>query len=250
MKILLSPSKTLDETSALPKCKTTMPQFVDETEVLVKVMRKATKPQLKKLMDISDKLAELNHARFQSFQFPFTAKNARPALFTFKGDVYDGLAAEDFTAKEVERAQEQIRILSGLYGLLRPLDLIQPYRLEMGIALKNPRGKNLYQFWGDRITDALTREKPDAVINLASEEYFSAVNTKKLKAPLITPVFKEKKGKDYKVIGLMAKRARGMMARFAVKHDIKKPEDLKAFKEAKYSFNEALSSSTIWVFTR
>lgn len=250
MLILLSPSKTLGEHSKLPVKKHTLSPLMKQTEVLAKLLKATPKHELKKLMDISDKLAELNYLRYQSFDFPFTEKNSRPALFTFKGDVYEGLKAEDFSAKEIERAQASIRILSGLYGVLKPLDLIQPYRLEMGTKLKNAHGKHLYDFWGDRVTDVLNAEKPKTIINLASEEYFKVVNTKKLSGTLITPVFKEKKGNQFKVVGLMAKRARGMMARYAIKQGILNPEALKSFSDAKYSFNEGLSSDTIWTFTR
>lgn len=202
------------------------------------------------LMKISDKLAALNHQRYQDFNTPFTEQNARPCIFAFKGDVYDGLEIETFTTQQLTKAQKHVRILSGLYGLLRPFDLMQPYRLEMGTKLQNDRGKNLYEFWGDHITDLLNVELAesgsDTIINLASNEYFKAVNTKKLNGTLVTPVFKEIKGNELKVIGLFAKKARGMMTRHLITSD----KGLESFVEGNYKLDKQLSDASERIFTR
>jgi len=254
MLILLSPSKTLDETSPYPAITPSTPQFLEQTEALAGVMRKKSAKAIGELMDISEKLAALNHARFQQFHTPFTAENARPAIFTFKGDVYDGLDITCFTPEALQTANQHIRMLSGFYGLLKPFDLIQPYRLEMGIRLKTSRGKNLYEFWGNRLTEALNAElagmEDKTVINLASQEYFGAVNTKKLQGELITPAFKEQKGNQLKVIGLFAKRARGMMARHLVTHSGPLAARIQSFREDGYAYDPALSKGGEWVFAR
>lgn len=254
MIILLSPSKTLDYDTPVPAIKSTRPDFLDQSEILIGTLRKKSPAQIKQLMGISDKLAALNHRRFQDFATPFTPANARPCIFAFRGDVYDGLQIETFDQKALERAQQHLRILSGLYGLLRPFDLMQPYRLEMGTKLPNPRGKNLYEFWGDRITEkineTLAGQKQKLVVNLASNEYFSAINTQKLEGTLITPTFKEQKGNDFKVIGLFAKKARGMMARHLLQHNITNVADMKQFSSAGYGFAASLSTPQEPVFTR
>jgi len=250
MIILLSPSKTLDTESDFPAITATQPQLLKESEKLVEILRKKSAKNLSKLMSISDKLGQLNYERYQQFKTPFTAKNARPCIFTFKGDVYDGLDIDSFSKAQLEKAQQHIRILSGLYGLLRPYDLMQPYRLEMGTKLKNPRGKSLYEFWGDRITELLneelSRSGTDTIINLASNEYFKAINTEKLNGRLITPAFKEIKANEIKIIGLFAKKARGMMAR----HLVTSSRPLDAFSEANYRLDESLSSKNERIFTR
>lgn len=250
MLILLSPSKTQDFTSPAPKTAHSMPELLSDSETLVKELRKLSAPKLGELMEISDKLSALNYARYQEFHTPFTAKNARPALLAFKGDVYDGFDLSQYDKEDFAFAQKHLHILSGLYGLLRPLDLIQPYRLEMSIRLKNPRGKDLYAFWGGRITEAINAAKPKHIINLASLEYFKAVQPGKLKAPLVTPVFKEKKGNQLKIIGLFAKAARGVMADYIIRHRLKNPEALKEFSENGYRFREDLSKDGELVFVR
>lgn len=250
MIILLSPSKTLDYESDIPSIEPTQPQLIKHTKELADIMRGKSAKDISKLMKVSEKLGELNHQRYQNFKTPFTEKNARACIFAFKGDVYDGLEIEQFTKAQLNKAQKHVRILSGLYGLLRPFDLMQPYRLEMGTKLKNSRGKNLYEFWGDHITDLLNEELKqsgsDSIINLASNEYFKAVNTKKLNGKLITPVFKEIKGNEMKVIGIYAKKARGMMTR----HLITSSNGLDSFVEADYKLNSELSDDSERIFTR
>jgi cytoplasmic iron level regulating protein YaaA (DUF328/UPF0246 family) len=254
MIILLSPSKTLDFESPLPVVMPTQPRLLAESSLLVNELRQKSVAEIGKLMSISEKLAQLNYDRFQQWKIPFTPQNARPCFYAFKGDVYEGLEAESFDAKSQQRAQENLRILSGLYGLLRPLDLIQPYRLEMSTKLTNPRGKNLYQFWGERITQQINADleahTEKSVINLASGEYFSAVQPKALQGTLITPVFKEAKGNQLKVVGLFAKRARGRMAQYLLKENISTLADLKQFGADGYRFQPELSSKTEIIFTR
>lgn len=253
MLVLLSPSKTQDFTP-VDSPKPTQPALLQESEILMGELRKLSAPKIGKLMGVSEKLATLNHQRFQDFSTPFTPKNAKPAALAFKGDVYDGLDAPSLSARELEFAQHSIRILSGLYGVLRPLDLIQAYRLEMKTPLKNPRGKDLYAFWGDRLTELLNQqlkeEKTDTIVNLASQEYFSAVNTKKLAGRLVTVHFKERKDGKLKVIGLFAKRARGMMARYIVQQGITDIGAITRFHEDGYQFEPELSTDGEFVFAR
>ncbi len=202
-------------------------------------------------MGISKKLAELNHQRFQDFSSDkFDFKNSKQALLVFDGDVYKPIEVETFTKKDFEFAQKHLRILSGFYGILRPLDLMQPYRLEMGTNLKIGDAKNLYQFWGDKISDEINKEKGEYVINLASEEYFSAINPKKISAKIINLIFKEKKGDAYKIIGINAKKARGLMTNFIIKNQIAKPADLKNFDLEKYRFSKEMSDESDFVFIR
>lgn len=252
MLALISPSKTQDFTPIPGKFEA--PALIKETEQLVSIAKKLSPEKLGGLMDISEKLANLNYERYQNFEFPFTAKNAKPAVLAFRGDVYDGLDADSLSAKDLEFSQTSLRILSGLYGLLKPLDLIQPYRLEMGIALKNPRGKDLYAFWGDRITQLLNQqlkeEKTDTVINLASVEYFSAIQPKKLEGRIINIHFKERKAGQLKVVALFAKRARGMMAGHIIRNRIKSPKGLMNFTEGGYGFEPELSTDSEFVFAR
>lgn len=254
MIILLSPSKTLDFESPLPKLTPTQPRLLEESQTLITTLRKKSVRDIGKLMDISEKLAILNHDRFRTWKTPFTASNARPCFYAFKGDVYEGLEAESFNAKERERAQAHLRILSGLYGLLRPLDLMQPYRLEMGTALATKRGKNLYHFWGDHITDLLNddlkTQKQKIVINLASEEYFNAINTKKLQGEIITPIFKEAKGNQLKVVSFFAKKARGMMAQYLLKNHITTLTGIQQFSAESCRFSPDLSSGDKLLFIR
>jgi uncharacterized protein len=254
MLIVLSPAKTLDfETTAKTKTHT-QPAFVRQSSELVDTLKRYSPAQIASLMGISDALAHLNAERFASWSPDFTPENSKQAILAFNGDVYEGLNASSLAAKQMEYAQAHIRILSGLYGLLRPLDLMQPYRLEMGTALPTAKGKNLYQFWGDTLTaalnQALTENKSKAVVNLASEEYFKSVQPKGLIVPVVTPVFEDWKAGHYKVISFHAKRARGMMARFAAQKAIKDAEKLKAFNSEGYGFDEDASTELRWVFRR
>lgn len=255
MLMVISPAKTLDfETPS--KTKTfTQPQFLAQAEELVEVMKGYSPQRMAKLMKLSDKLAGLNVARYQEWQPPFDLHNAKQALLAFKGDVYTGVDAESFKRPEFTYVQKHLRILSGLYGLLRPLDLIQPYRLEMGTALKNPGGKDLYQFWdgmiGDEINTTVKKMKGDSVlVNLASNEYFKSVQPKTIDARIVTPVFKDEKNGKYKVISFFAKKARGMMVAYAAHNKITRVEDLQNFDYAGYQYNNAMSDGDEWVFTR
>mgnify|MGYP001027026432 CR=1 FL=1 len=252
MLTVISPAKTLDFESPSVTSKNSKPIFAEQTRQLVEVMRSKNARDLTKLMGISPKLAELNVERFKNFKV--RSRNAKQALLAFKGDVYIGLDAETYGERDFNFAQKNLRILSGLYGLLRPLDLIQPYRLEMGIKLKTSGGKSLYDFWGSDIVNALETELEDhrnkTLINLASNEYFKSIPRNTLNGPLITPVFKDYNNGTYKVLGFFAKKARGSMATFIVKNRINKPEDIKAFNDDGYIYNETYSSETQWVFTR
>jgi len=253
MLVLLSPSKRLDETPTLPELTPTQPQLLDKAEKLAKVMKTLSGADLKKLMKISDAIANLNVQRYQDFKTPFTPHNALPALFLFKGDVYDKMDVAHYKKPELDFAQNHVRILSGLYGVLRPLDLMQPYRLEMGTKLETSAGKNLYAYWGDTLTRHINTEleshKDKTVINLASTEYFSAIQPKKLGGRLLTLHFKQNKAGNLKTIGLMAKRARGMMCDHIIKHKVTDPEALKAFKEGGYTYRPNLSEPDSWIYT-
>lgn len=255
MLMVISPAKTLDfDTPSITKTNT-QPDFMDEAAQLVDVLREYSPAQIAKLMKLSDKLAGLNVARYQEWQPPFDMENAKQALLAFKGDVYTGIDAESFKRPEITYVQKHLRILSGLYGLLRPLDLIQPYRLEMGTSLKNPEGKDLYQFWGTKITDELNtnlkKSKGESVlVNLASNEYFKSVKPKDLNARVITPIFKDEKNGKYKIISFYAKKARGLMVAYAALNKITDAEDLKQFDLEGYQFNNAMSEGDNWVFTR
>lgn len=254
MLLVVSPAKKLDFDTPLPTEKFTHAQLLDDAEALIEVCRKLSPADISSLMGISDKLAGLNAARFGEWQQPFTADNARPAMFTFAGDVYTGLQAENFSDKDVDFAQNHLRILSGLYGLLRPLDLMQAYRLEMGTKLDNPRGTNLYQFWGEIITNALNEalaaQGDDVLVNLASTEYFKSVKKKQFNGQIITPSFKDWKNGQYKMISFFAKKARGLMANYVITNQITDVEALKGFDVAGYGFSEELSKGNDWVFTR
>lgn len=254
MLIVVSPAKTLDYESPLVTSKYTQPELIDHSAQLIDVCRQLTPADISALMKVSDKIAGLNVARFAQWSPTLTLDNARPAILAFKGDVYTGFEAETLSDAGFEHAQQHLRMLSGLYGVLKPLDLMQPYRLEMGTRLGNPRGTNLYQFWGDIITDklnqALKEQGDDVLINLASNEYFKAVNPKKLKGSIITPVFKDCKKGQYKVISFYAKKARGMMARYIIDKQISSVEQLAQFDSAGYYFVEQESSATELVFKR
>lgn len=256
MILIISPAKTLDlSDETRHTANYSLPNHLEETRELVSVLSGYGPQEIKQLMSVSDKLAELNYERYQQFQpNKFSPENAKQALLTFNGDVYTGFDLPAYGEGEYRYAQQHLRILSGLYGLLRPLDLIQPYRLEMGTKLKNERGKDLYQFWGDQITEALNQALAEAgqktLVNLASNEYFKAVNASKLDAEIITPAFKDIRDGKPKVITFYAKQARGAMCDFAIKEKINDPEGLKAFTGMGYAFDSELSSDKDWVFTR
>ena len=252
MLVVISPAKTLDfETPARTNIAST-PGFLEDSQVLVERMRELAPVDIAKLMKTSDKLSALNSTRYEAWSLPFTPDNAKQALLAFKGDVYTGLDAETLTPEQDKYAQQHLRILSGLYGILKPLDLMQPYRLEMGTKLSNARGKDLYQFWGDKITDSLNAElaQNDVLINLASNEYFKSVQPKKLNARIITPVFKDTKHGVQKIISFYAKKARGLMTRYFIENNIANAETLKDFDVAGYQFEANQSSENEWVFTR
>jgi cytoplasmic iron level regulating protein YaaA (DUF328/UPF0246 family) len=251
---VLSPAKTLDFESACPTKKHSEPDFLDDAQILVDKLATFSEKRLAKLMDISGNLASVNAGRFRSWKRPFNLENAKPALLAFKGDVYTGFDLPQWKPADYDFAQKHLRILSGLYGVLRPLDLMQAYRLEMGTALPNKRGKNLYAFWGARITgalnDALKATRAHVLVNLASNEYFSSVVPSKLDAEVVTPVFKDEKNGHYKVISFFAKKARGMMADFIIRNRILRPDDLKTFDAGEYVFDDASSTGRELVFLR
>jgi uncharacterized protein len=252
MKFVISPAKSLNETAAIPTNEFTEAVFLKQAETIQKSLRKKTPKQLMELMDISDKLAELNWQRNQDWQLPFTQNNARPAIYMFDGDVYTGLDAYTIPLEKIEYLQENLRILSGLYGILKPLDLMQAYRLEMGTNLAIGTKKNLYEFWKETLTKHLneTLQENEVLVNLASKEYFSAIDAKKIKVPIITPEFKDYKDGKLKMISFFAKKARGLMVRYAIDHQLQNPEDLKNFDYEGYRFDESLSKKNQWVFTR
>lgn len=253
MILLISPAKTLDFSGA-DLASYSEPRLLDHSAQLVALLRRKSARELMRLMSVSERLADINYHRYQHFATPFTPENAKQAILAFKGDVYTGLQAEDFSADELAFAQRHLRILSGLYGVLRPLDLMQAYRLEMGTRLSNGHGKNLYEFWGDEITEVinqdLAEQGEEVIINLASQEYFRAVNVEKLKGRLYHIHFKENRDGQYKVIAFHAKKARGLMCRFVIRNRLRDPADLKGFDLDGYFFNEDLSSETDWVFIR
>ena len=254
MVILISPSKTLDFVKPINNLPFTQPEFVKEASILIKPLRKLSVDQLMSLMDISPKLAQLNQERFFLWRPEFSAETARQALLAFRGDVYTGLDAETLNFSAIERAQEKIRILSGLYGVIRPLDLIRPYRLEMGTNLTVGKHRNLYEFWQKKITskirEDLDKGGSNLLINLASVEYFKAVDQKKLKAEIVTPEFREGKNGTYQMVSFFAKKARGMMTRFILQNGIQLEEELRAFDLEGYCFNSDLSRPGKPVFTR
>ncbi|MFW6043216.1 MAG: peroxide stress protein YaaA [Marinilabiliaceae bacterium] len=252
---ILSPAKKLDFKKPLPfdPPKTNI-RFPDEARQLVHQLRHYSPKELINLMNISQNLANLNAERFHQWHWPYDEKEGRPAVFAFNGEAYNGLDAYSLTPDQTDAAQNNLRILSGLYGLLRPLDLVLPYRLEMGTKLENEKGKDLYHFWNNKITEALNKDLREgnhtALINLASQEYFKAIDPQKIEVPVVTPVFKENKNGTYKIISVYAKKARGMMVRFIVQNGLTNPEDLKAFDMDGYHFNNDLSQGDDWVFTR
>ncbi len=254
MLFLLSPAKSLDYETPLGDQPHTLPMFVPQSKELIAVLRTQSPQQIAELMSLSDKLSALNVARYLAWSPKATPKNARQAVLAFNGDVYDGLDAKTLTPDDLAWAQDHVCILSGLYGVLRPLDLMQPYRLEMGMRLSNPGGKDLYQFWGTQIADYLnTRLRSDVspvVINLASQEYFKAVDTKALKARVVECVFQDYSAGQYKIVSFFAKRARGLMARYAATHRLVQPEQLRAFDLDGYAWAAAESTSERLVFRR
>lgn len=254
MLAIVSPAKKLDFTDLATPMTHSQPDFLDRAGVLVQAARKLSRARLSSLMKLSDKLTELNFQRFKAFAPPFTTANAKQAVLAFSGDTYVGLDASSLSEDDLVYAQDHMRILSGLYGLLRPLDLIQPYRLEMGSRLSNPQGADLYEFWGDELADTIdelvTSHREPVVINLASNEYFKALRPRHMKTRVVTPVFKEVKDGEAKVLGLFAKRARGMMTRYMIAKRIEKSEKLKKFNDGGYAFQDHLSDDVTWVFTR
>lgn len=254
MLAILSPAKKLDFKSNIPINRHTKIRFPKEAKNLADQLKSYTPGELKRLMSISQNLANLNAERFHQWHWPFDEEDGRQAIYAFNGEAYNGLDAYTLNSKEIDAAQKDLRILSGLYGLLRPLDLILPYRLEMGTKLENSEGKDLYLYWGDKITEQLNKDLNEnnhqALINLASQEYFKSISTDKITKPIITPVFKENKSGQYKVISVYAKKARGMMVRFIVQNQLTNPEDLKAFDIDGYHFNNELSNGNEMVFTR
>jgi cytoplasmic iron level regulating protein YaaA (DUF328/UPF0246 family) len=252
MKIVISPAKSLNFEKVLPTAKTSEAMFLKEARQVHKVVKQKSPGVLSELMDISDKLADLNWQRNQDWKTPFYAENARPAVFAFDGDVYTGLDVYSLSEDKLSVMQDKLRILSGLYGLLKPLDLIQAYRLEMGTSIAIEKNKNLYEFWKSTITKALNEElhENETLINLASNEYFSAVDVKKLKGSVITPEFKDYKDGKLKIISFFAKKARGMMVRYILDNNAETQEDLKGFNCEGYAFDTNLSQGNTLVFTR
>jgi cytoplasmic iron level regulating protein YaaA (DUF328/UPF0246 family) len=250
MLALISPAKTLDF-SKVDYANCTIPNLLDKSSELVKVLQVKSQVEIKNLMSLSDKLAELNYQRYQNFNPNFVLNdNAKQAIFAFKGDVYTGIDIKSFTGKQIEFLNDHLLILSGLYGTLKPFDLIMPYRLEMGTKLSVDKKKNLYEFWGNLISQEINKLEQNEVVNLASNEYFKAVNTKTLNARLITINFKEYRDGKYKTIGIFAKKARGKMVNFMAKNNISKAENLKNFNLNGYAFNQELSNQNTWVFSR
>jgi hypothetical protein len=254
MLTVISPAKTLDFETSPTTRRSTRPQFLERAAELVKEARSLSPEDLRELMGVSEKIAELNHRRFMNWSEPFTLDNAKQAILAFKGDVYTGLEAETLSAAQLQFAQQHLRILSGLYGLLRPLDLMQPYRLEMGVRFATPGGRNLYEFWGDTLTRALNAQLGKSgsrvLVNLASNEYFKSLQPGALDAEIITPVFKDLKGGKYKVISFYAKKARGQMARFIIDNELNEPDGLRRFRRDGYRYNRAESTAREPVFTR
>jgi len=254
MLTVLSPAKTLDFDTSPTTRRKTQPRLLERAALLVEDARKLSPEDIRELMGVSETIAELNHARFMNWGTPFTLDNAKQALLAFKGDVYTGLEAETLDAQQLAFAQQHLCILSGLYGLLRPLDLMQPYRLEMGLKFSNRGGKNLYEFWGDHITTALQQQLKKSgsrvLVNLASNEYFKSVRARSLDADIITPVFKDRSGDKYKVISFFAKKARGQMARFIIEKELNEPGGMKKFRTGGYRYNKSESSAREYVFTR
>jgi hypothetical protein len=247
---IISPAKSLNFELNAPTDISTSPLFLKEADYLAGKLSKLNSSKLGALLEISPKLAHLNAERYASWK----TATSKQAIYAYNGDVYDGMEAKTFSSQEIEFAQNHLRIISGLYGLLKPLDLIKPYRIDMGTAFRTPKGENLYKYWGDKITDQLKKNLKESgsniLINLASQEYFAAVNTKKLKVRIITPTFKDRSNDKYAMISFFAKKARGMMSRFIIQNGITDPEMLVGFDSGGYNFNHELSKVNNWVFTR
>jgi cytoplasmic iron level regulating protein YaaA (DUF328/UPF0246 family) len=250
LKILISPAKSLNFDVKPSISSDSEPKFLSDSKILVSELKKFSQDDIAKMMNISQNLAKLNFERYKNFTTPFTKKNAKAAIFVFNGDVYDGIEVEKYQEKDFDYLQENLRILSGLYGILKPLDLMQAYRLEMSTKLKNPRGKNLYEFWQDKITNFLNEEEGNLIVNLASEEYFKSINQKKLKAKLLNINFYEKKNEKYKIIGIFAKKARGTMVHYLTKNKVENIEKIKEFNLLEYKFNDKMSDENNFSFCR
>lgn len=254
MLTVISPAKTLDFETPPGTRRATQPEFLQRSAALVEDARKMNPDDIRALMGVSENIAQLNHRRFMNWGVPFSLKNAKQSILAFKGDVYTGLEADTLGPDGLKFAQQHLRILSGLYGLLRPLDLMQPYRLEMGLKFANSGGDNLYQFWGSDLTQSLNKQLKKSggavLVNLASNEYFKAVRKRELDAETITPIFKDLKGDKYKVISFFAKKARGQMARFIIENELNDPDDLKKFRQDGYRYNKGQSTAREFVFTR
>ncbi len=254
MLIIISPAKTLDFDTSPITNEFTQPEFLKDSRKLILELKKLTPAEVPSLMKISDKLGTLSYLRFGEWKTPFTLNNAKQALLAFKGDVYTGIDAESFSKQDLMFAQKHLRILSGLYGILKPLDLMQAYRLEMGTQFKNKQGKDLYEFWGTKITDQINKDlkvsKSKYLINLASNEYFKSLQKDNINARIIVPVFKDYKNGKYKIISFFAKKARGLMSAYIIKNRLKNPEELKGFNIDGYKFYKSESSTTNLVFQR
>lgn len=254
MLIILSPSKTMIAQDAVYQQKFTLPEYLEFSKQLAVILKRKSPLQLSKLMKINPELAQLNFERFQQWELPFHEKNATPAVYSYTGEVFRGLKAESFSEKDMSFAQDHLRILSGFYGVLRPLDLIQPYRLEMALGISAGKAKNLYDFWKPLITNALNNtlkaQKDDVLINLASQEYFKSIDRKTLRARIITPVFKEFKNGKPVIVSMYAKKARGLMTRFIIQNKLTKPDELKLFEEEGYYYTPDLSNEVEMTFTR
>lgn len=254
MLTLISPAKTLDFDTPPHTRKATQPLFLDKSAALVKEARDMSPEDIRALMGVSENIAELNHERFMNWGTPFSLDNAKQSILAFKGDVYTGLEAQTLSTKQLNFAQKHLAILSGLYGVLRPLDLMQPYRLEMGLKFANSGGKNLYEFWDDAINEAvnglLKKSGSTVLVNLASNEYFKSVKAKALDADVVTPVFKDKKNGKYRVISFFAKKARGQMARYIIDNELNEPDGLRKFRVDGYRYNKGESTARELVFTR
>ncbi|MBL7055786.1 peroxide stress protein YaaA [Candidatus Woesearchaeota archaeon] len=250
MIITLSPAKTLNYQTKVPFDNFSIPEFLKDSKELIDILKKKNEKDISNLMNVSSSIAKLNYERYQKWQIHFTKNNARQAIFTFNGAVYKGLNFSEYNKQDFERMQKNIRILSGLYGILKPLDLMQPYRLEMGTKLENKKGKNLYEFWKETITKKINEECDDILINLASKEYSDTIDTKKLKCEVIDIVFKDYKNGKYRIIGVNAKRARGLFANFIIKNNIKDVKDLTKFKEMNYKYDKNSSTNSELIFLR
>lgn len=249
MILIISPSKAQSFSTTTCQAFSQTRQIEDSKE-LIGILKSKSETQISKLMSLSEKLAKLNFDRFQNFQTPFTLENAKQAILAFKGDVYNGIDAPSFSETDLVFAQDKVRMLSGLYGVVRPLDLIQPYRLEMGTKLANNKGKNLYDYWGSSISKVLNEDEDKLIINLASNEYFKSIDKKSLNANILNIAFKEKKGDVYKIIGIFAKRARGLMVNYVIRNRLNDAELLKGFTDEGYKFSSQYSDNSTWVFIR